>query len=449
MSIDRKSSQHIILLGASLDNDNMGVNVLAASAIKCVSRRFPEAEIFLLDYGKHPSAHVVTIGEHKLRIPKVNIRFSKKLYLPNNIAFLLLLATVLRCIPSSSLRGRIVATNRWLGHLQEADMVLSIAGGDSFSDIYGFTRLLYVAFPQILAILMGKRLVLMPQTVGPFKRSISKRVARFILRRAERVYTRDFLSLGEIAGLLTGAPHQAAFCYDLGFVLDPVQPASFDGVSWPVRSDPTMPLVGVNISGLLYRGGYTNNNMFGLCSDYELLMHKLIGFLIDEKGAAVLLVPHVFGAGANSESDLTACQQIFHNLSDRFGTKLGIVQRPYDQSELKYIIGSCDFFVGSRMHACIAALSQAVPAVSVAYSDKFVGVMETIGVEYAVADARRLKEDGILALVERCFDRRSEIRSGLLETITRVKSSVLGVFDSSQPRPTEHEPNEPGVLSAR
>ena len=46
---------------------------------------------------------------------------------------------------------------------------------------------------------------------------------------------------------------------------------------------------------------------------------------------------------------------------------------------MKYLIGQCDFFVGSRMHSCIAAVSQCVPAVSIAYSDKFIGVMATLG----------------------------------------------------------------------
>ncbi len=440
----------IILLGASLDNDNMGVNVLTASAIKCVFGRFPQAEISLFDYGKNPSAHIVKVGGRQLTIPKVNIRFSKTLYLPNNIAFLLLLAMTLRCIPSQSLRKAIIGKNRWLSHLQKADLVFSIAGGDSFSDTYGVTRLLYVALPQVLAILMGKRLVLLPQTLGPFEHSISKRVARFILSHAERVFTRDFRSLDEIAGLLAGTPNHASFCHDVGFVLDPVKPATLDGVVWPVRPDPKTPLVGVNVSGLLYRGGYTKNNMFGLCLNYQDLVHELIGLLLNKKGAAVLLVPHVFGSGPNAESDLAACQQIWERLRDQFGERLGIVRRPYDQGELKYIIGSCDFFVGSRMHACIAALSQAVPAVSVAYSDKFAGVMDTIGVEYAVADARRLNAKDVLGVVEHCFDRRNDIRNGLLERIERIKSSVLGVLDSCDPRLPEHKSGEaaPCVLSS-
>ena len=135
MSENRKP--RVVVLGASLDNDNIGVNVLAAGAVKCALSAFPEAEISFFDYARDPSVHMLKVNGREVVIPKVNIRFSKKVYLPNNIAVLLLLATLMKWIPSGSLRRWVLARNRWLQHLEQADIVLSIAGGDSFSDIYG------------------------------------------------------------------------------------------------------------------------------------------------------------------------------------------------------------------------------------------------------------------------------------------------------------------------
>jgi len=424
------SQLRISLLGATPDNTNMGVNVLAVGSIKCVINRFPDADISFFDYGKDYSVNIVRLGNREITVPKVNIRFSKKLYLPNNIALLLLLALVMKWIPSASLRKWMLARNRWLRHLQEADMVLSIAGGDSFSDTYGLVRLLYVSLPQILALVMGRRLLLLPQTIGPFKGALSRMVAQYILKRADRVYARDSHSLAEavvLRGSAEGAD-KAAFCYDVGFVVDPIAPASLDITGLATKPEGGLPLVGLNVSGLLFNGGYTRDNMFGLQADYKNLVYELIDLLIRQKGASVLLVPHVFGNGANSESDWVVCNQVWEGLREKYGPRLGILCGTYDQSELKHIIGLCDFFVGSRMHACIAAVSQGVPAVSVAYSDKFVGVMETIGVESAVADARCLKEREILAVVEQAFDRRDEIRRGLLETMRRVRIVVLNLF---------------------
>ena len=43
-----------------------------------------------------------------------------------------------------------------------------------------------------------------------------------------------------------------------------------------------------------------------------------------------------------------------------------MIAHEYDQHAIKSIIGRCDFFIGSRMHACIAALSQKIPTAAVA-----------------------------------------------------------------------------------
>lgn len=420
----------VVLLGVSLDNDNMGVNVLAAGAVKCVLSRFPEAEISFVDYAKDPSLHLLKVNGREVVIPKVNIRFSKKVYLPNNIAVLLLLAMLMKWIPARELRRWILSKNDWLQHIEEADIVLSIAGGDSFSDIYGLPRLLYVSLPQILVIMMGRRLVLLPQTIGPFKRAFSRMVARSILKGADRVYARDSRSLSVAEALCGGAPNRdkCAFCYDVGFVVDAVAPARLEEL--PIQANSGVPIVGLNISGLLFNGGYTHNNMFGLQTDYKTLVYELINFLIRQKGGSVLLVPHVFGPTADSESDSVVCRQISEELQEKYGMRLSVLRGTYDQSELKYVIGQCDFFVGSRMHACIAAVSQGVPAVAIAYSDKFIGVMEKIGVGSAVADARCLDEQAILDIVEQTFDQRDEIRRGLLETMSRVKSTVLGLLEA-------------------
>jgi polysaccharide pyruvyl transferase WcaK-like protein len=84
------------------------------------------------------------------------------------------------------------------------------------------------------------------------------------------------------------------------------------------------------------------------------------------------------------------------------------------------------------MHACIAAVSQGVPAVPIAYSNKFVGVMQTINIAALVADARTMSEEEILRLIGRAFKERDSIRQSLEKTIPAVQESVLGVFNLLQ-----------------
>lgn len=419
----------ISILGASFNTPNMGVGALAAGTLTAIWHRYPGAEISFLDYAKQGITVQFPLHDSTIPVKFVNIRFSKKFYLPNNIAFLILLSLALKLVPSRRLRYKLGARNPWLRHMYDSDLVAAMSGGDSFSDIYGLRRFLYAALPQLLAIFSGKRLILLPQTLGPFEGKLTRAIAKYIVSRADTTLSRDYKGLSDIESLTGSADHQGRrrFCYDVGFVVAPRRPAKLED-SLNTLSENNSPVVGVNVSGLLSMGGYTQRNMFGLKVDYNRLMARLIEFFI-HKGATVLLVPHVFGGDEeNSESDSVACEDLYRSLQPVYGDKILQVSGRYDQNEIKYIIGMCDFFVGSRMHACIAALSQSIPALAIAYSDKFIGVLQTLGVDSLVADARRMNEDSIVNAAADSYTHRSRIQQHLEHKMPLVKATVLNLF---------------------
>lgn len=422
-------SPKICVFGAAFDTGNMGVSALAAGTLKCILHRFPDAEIILLNYGKSGFAFPFRAGDMQAMVRFVNMRFSKKCYLKNNIAMLILLSVILKLLPFRKLRRKLINSNPCLREIDECDIVASIAGGDSFSDIYGIGRLLYVSLPQILIVLFGKRLILLPQTIGPFNGRIAKAIARYILRHVELIYSRDYQGLKGTESLLgtLQKPDKLRFGFDVGFVVDPTPPVDPGLIGLPARRKAGSPLVGVNISGLLFRGGLNRRNMFGLKVEYDKLVYHIIDFLIKTKKADVLLIPHVFGR--DGESDTPVCEKTYEALKPLYGDSLGIARGTYDQSEIKYVIGLCDFFTGARMHACIAAISQHVPAVSIAYSDKFIGVMQTVGIEASVVDPRKTSEEEILKVFNRAFDERALVRQQLERTMPQVKERALSLFE--------------------
>jgi colanic acid/amylovoran biosynthesis protein len=428
--LDDKIRARIGLIGASFTTGNMGVGALAAGAIKCIHNQWPDAEIFILDYAKSNSLHKIRLGDEEIQVELLNIRFSKKLYLSNNIAVLMGLALILRLIPSARIRRWVASKNFALHEIYRSNIFTSIAGGDSFSDIYGLRRFFYIALPQILILVLDKKLVLLPQTFGPFRSRLSRIVARFITRNAESIYARDRQSIAVIEKLWGDKDSVArpAFRYDVGFALEPTLPGN-------VATDGAFNLtdhkiVGLNVSGFLYMGGYDRGNMFGLQMDYQELVLRIIDLLIHTEGVSILLVPHVFGDDENSESDVIACKTVYRACREKYGDRLGLLRGDYDQGEIKYVIGMCDFFIGSRMHACIAATSQCVPAVAIAYSDKFIGVMETVGVPSVVVDARKLNLDELLARIENLYDMRASLKRELEGLMPGVIGAAIQTFSA-------------------
>src|SRR5437879_12633018 len=167
--------------------------------------------------------------------------------------------------------------------------------------------------------------------------------------------------------------------------------------------------------------------MFGLNSDYQEMIQALLRFFIVEQKAQVLLLAHVFGDD-NMESDLAACQTVFARHQSEYAERLHFFPLPFDQRQIKFIIGQCDFFLGSRMHACIAALSQCVPAVGLAYSRKFAGVLDSIGGGATVVDLREADLNEILRAVGRAFTNRESLRNQLETRMPEIKKSVLNLF---------------------
>jgi colanic acid/amylovoran biosynthesis protein len=420
----------ICILGATFKTANMGVSMLAAGAIRCLAQTFPEATLILCDYARKGEDFSIDVDGRWVRIRFLNIRFSKKVHLANNVALLILLAAMYRIVPSKTFRRCLERQNAFLNEILGADLFVSIAYGDSFSDIYGLGRLLYIVLPLFLVLIGGKKLVLLPQTIGPFRSFLGSVIAKAILKRAKIVYSRDQLGLATTRKLLQLKENNCKlqFCHDLAFAVDAVAPAQIDVEGLPAFEKLDSVLVGLNVSGLLMAGGYTQNNMFDLGVSYSKLVYDLIDFFVTQKSARVLLVPHVLAAANDLESDSRACENVFEAVKGKYEGWIGLTRGSYEYNEIKHVIGQCDFFVGARMHACIGALSQHIPTVPIAYSDKFVGVMESIGMRDLVVDLRSMKEREIFAVVERVFEKRDAVRSELENVIPQVKQNISEAF---------------------
>jgi len=341
---------------------------------------------------------------------------------------------LLRVFPFDGLKRYLARRSATLKVLLDSRLFVDITGGDSFSDIYGLGRFVQSFLIRMLPLMLGKDLILFPQTYGPFKRALSRSMARYVLRRSRRIYSRDQAGLDFVKELLKHIDSQdrIAFAPDVALLLEPRRPAVLDVEGLDAAQDGASTTVGLNVSGLIDYGGYRGGNEFGLRVAYRELVDAIVERLMQKEGVRIVLVPHVIPSDVyegNVENDLAACLDVHGRLSVRYPGRLFVARGTYDQGEVKYIIGMCDFFVGTRMHSCIAALSQHIPAVGVAYSKKFKGVFQTVGVENLVADMRSSQADEILATIEAAFASRESIARRLRETVPEARRKVSRLLE--------------------
>ena len=425
-----KKKKKIGLLGASFGTGNMGVAALAESIIKVILNRWPDAEVILLDSGQVLGEHRRRIGNKDLCIRELPVRFCKNIFLENHFVVLCLYALLFKVFRWERFKRFCARRNASLHCITQMDMVADITGGDSFSDIYGMRRFTLGFLRKWLVLLFNKDLVMLPQTYGPFKRRLSRAMARYILRRASLVYSRDRAGVEYVNNLLNNTENgKVRFAPDVGFVLDSRKPKQLDiEPSADIQAQNSI-VVGLNVSGLLFNGGYNRNNMFGLKTDYRELIYAVIEMLLKNEKAVVLLIPHVFPPiGCEVESDPVACLEVYKKLGQEYQGRIFLVKGKYDQGEIKYVIGLCDFFIGSRMHSCIAALSQYIPTIGIAYSKKFRGVFETIDAEQFVVDTRQQSTEEILDVITKSLQQRKVIAERLKKVVPKIQGMVLNML---------------------
>ncbi|MGF1544704.1 MAG: polysaccharide pyruvyl transferase family protein [Parvularculaceae bacterium] len=296
------------------------------------------------------------------------------------------------------------------------DIILDIGAGDSFSDIYGASRILKMIAAQNLVRLAGAPLVMAPQTIGPFENPLVERLALSVLRQADLVATRDCLS--------TACAREMGFDDDIVEATDVALGLDYEP---PTRADDGKVRVGLNVSGLLYNGGYSRDNMFDLKADYRTLIDAAVSAFASRAGVEVHLVGHVLSETQPIEDDYRACL----DLAER---REGVIVAPKFKtpSEAKSYIAGMDFFAGSRMHACIAAFSSGVPTLPLAYSRKFRGLFGSLGYD-AVADCKTDDATAILSRLSEAFENRENLKARAIVSARRGRAR-LDAYEASLAR---------------
>lgn len=263
----------------------------------------------------------------------------------------------------------------FISKLKLCDLIFDETFGDGFSDIY-FTRSAYKdAFIKYIISKLKLPLILTPQTYGPFYHKSLEIISGNAIKNAYKVYARDSLSQKYASRI---SKREVLITTDLAFNL-PYKKQQLNK---------NQIKLGLNVSGLLWQGGFNKNNQFKLCTDYQKYCKKLIEHY-NKNNYEIHLIPHVTTPGDKHriipDSDIDVCN-LLHKIYP-FTILAPLYNSPI---EIKGYIASLNYFIGARMHSTIAAFSSGVITVPFAYSRKFQGLFEDL--EYPIYIDGRILE---------------------------------------------------------
>ncbi len=412
----------LALFGGGFDTANLGVGALTESCIRGLVGRLPGADVLVFDHSEgHEQRELPAAGDVPAApYTRAGGRWSKKIWRSDSLANLEF---------SLKLGG---LANPIARRLRSASAILDISGGDSFSDIYGQWRYDRIVQTKRMALDAGLPLILLPQTYGPFKDAKNRATAADLVRGSAQSWARDAISFARLKELLGQDfdPDRHRQGTDVAFGLPPRRPERLPNDLSELLAERGTPIVGLNVSGLILNDLEKANRDFGFRADYGQLVRGLLRKLLDDSDARVLLVPHVIRPLGHYESDPQACQTLFNELSPDEQKRVSILPSSFDQGEIKWVIGQCDWFCGTRMHSTIAALSSGVPTAAIAYSIKTQGIFDACDSGDAVSDPMQLDTADAGAVLWSAWENRRSARERLAAALVGVKAKATEQMDA-------------------
>ena len=389
-------NKRILLAGANPYNANKGVAALAIASIKIIydviSDKEGEYEICVYN-------HEFKNTYDAIHCPEGDIVF-QNIYPSDLFSFSKIFKTI---------------TSRWrLYNLREflkVDYVFNISAGDGFSDIYGTDSFYSLTNINRLCRWFRKPYYFLPQTYGPFLNDKIKKRAQKDCYYAAGLMSRDLEST-LYANTVLGV-NRMNDMIDVAFCLPYT----------PIQQDKSYKHIGINISQTLCIAD--RKNQFQVSSTYFQTMKELILHLLTE-GYKIHLIPHVANTANNDSNEYYISYKLWNDIHH---PNLQLAPFFLSPSDAKSYISSMDMFIGSRMHACIAAFSAGVPVLLLGYSRKFSGLFsETLKYPYLIDLTNGFSKGSIIQIVYNMLKNLSQIKSDILNKNKDIVSPRLDIL---------------------
>ena len=313
------------------------------------------------------------------------------------------------------LKSSLKFKNRKWG-FKNIDFILDIGQGDSFTDIYGELRFREIDRIHKIARELNKPYCLLPQTIGPFNNPGIKAQADKSIEKATLCMARDKQSYEYVISNVSTQKKVKEYI-DVAFFM-PYQ---------RIDQDNHFIHVGLNVSALLWNGGYSGDNQFGLIDDYKSVVRTIIDYFLSLSNVKVHLVPHVVLQERGIENDYEVSYELWREYNS---PNLLLAPFALGPIEIKSYIAGLDFFMGARMHATIGAFSSGVPVVPMAYSRKFNGLFEDTLDYHYMTDLKKQAADEVLSTIKDAFEKRSELKDIIHNRMsTTVKEREQQMYD--------------------
>jgi polysaccharide pyruvyl transferase WcaK-like protein len=296
------------------------------------------------------------------------------------------------------------------------DAVADVSGV-AFVDGRGLALLFYNVAVVLPGLFFGKPVHKLSQAVGPFNRLLNATAARFVLSRCASVAARGAISLEYLKKLGVRTAEKRA---DVSFALDvpdSLREIAQAEIESHVPGDKNSPLLACSPSAVVRAHcRSTGVDMTGVLAEVLVDLTK--------SGVRVALLPHATDTGIRKNDDMSVVLEL-QQAARKLGAELPVLDPRGDPRFARALIAYSTVFLASRFHSMIAALSQAVPVITVGWSHKYAEAAEPFGMEQYTLNYSQLTAANIREKIGDALSDQLSLKTNMRSAATEARLSAV------------------------
>lgn len=320
--------------------------------------------------------------------------------------------SIIRCIGECFLTQ---SQKQSIEDIKSADAVFVKGGG--FIHSYGAKTdpyfLYFLTFHIRLAEAYGKRTIVLPNSIGPLKNRIARKIALKALNYTTLLTTREKISKQFLESLNVCN----TYFPDLGFYLNPSERDMSEYLSAhgvPVSQKKVM----ITLRPYRFLGKRNPQELFrNYIHSFECLVSHLV-----KKGYHITFMAHTLGPSSH-EDDRLAIREVVDALPMELRAHTSCIE-DFDLTckEVEKVYSYYDYMVGTRFHSVIFALNVDVPSIAIAYGgNKGKGIMNVLGNDDYSIDMDKINESLLISVFEKLESNRGRYLLNLEQKKEEIK----------------------------
>lgn len=294
--------------------------------------------------------------------------------------------------------------------LNESDVIIVCGGG--FLGGKKYDSLMHL-FQIYIDTIFKKKVVVMGTSIEPINSKIIKKYTEKVLKRVDYIFAREQITYNYLGTFLNKDKYEIV--PDMAFM---VGEETYKNDKINLKNKVTF---GITVRKWNFPNIKESANL--AMTKYKQAIAETMTKYIKEENACFIYIPQVIVENGN---DTIVAKEIKELLEENIRENFIILEEDLSPMQIKGLIGTFDFFIGTRMHSNIFATSMYIPTVAIAYEKKTNGIMKMLNLKEYIVEMDDITPETLTKKIEELIKNKDSIKNILKIKIKEVRNEILG-----------------------